>query len=295
MRPSSIQEFAEWFVGRNLGATGDWRAAAEDAQHRLDDLIAADGYPQPAQASESVQAAEQKATIGGDGFFAGIELAVDPSLPPETVEMRSGANRVRLNTSTGEMTAFQAVEERVQPVAGAADARESALQLIREVCNWICDTLSESTTGATVNAVKLARAFKNLSTLSEPKESERDKVDEPILPVVAWLIDSYDSKDKLHQTVELSPLTDDVGMDESSEAWALCTVENAKNAIDKCCAILSTLSEPKESERDKVDAQRYRLVKTMSKEMLLFWRGAYGCADEPIDALRADQEKKNAD
>lgn len=50
------------------------------------------------------------------------------------------------------------------------------------------------------------------------------------LPVVAWLIDSYDRFDKMHQSVELAPLADNV-MDDSSEAEPLCTVASAKSVI----------------------------------------------------------------
>jgi hypothetical protein len=42
-------------------------------------------------------------TIGGDGFFAGCKITIDPSLPPDTIELR-GANIVRGNTRTGEIT-----------------------------------------------------------------------------------------------------------------------------------------------------------------------------------------------
>lgn len=37
------------------------------------------------------------------------------------------------------------------------------------------------------------------------------------------------------------------------------------------------------SEQDKLDAARYRFVKTMDKRALLFWRGAYAYSDKAID------------
>ncbi|MBF8177842.1 hypothetical protein [Herminiimonas contaminans] len=43
----------------------------------------------------------------------------------------------------------------------------------------------------------------------------------------AWLIERYDANDKLVRSVVLAPLTDDVFLDESSEAIALCRVEDA--------------------------------------------------------------------
>lgn len=42
----------------------------------------------------------------------------------------------------------------------------------------------------------------------------------------AWLIESYDANDKLETRVVLAPLTDDVFLDESSEAIALCRLED---------------------------------------------------------------------
>ena len=46
----------------------------------------------------------EKVTIGGDGLFAGIEINIDPTLPADTAEIRSGENRLRLNIKTGETT-----------------------------------------------------------------------------------------------------------------------------------------------------------------------------------------------
>jgi hypothetical protein len=37
--PNKLQEFADYFAQRNVEATGDWRAAVEDVQHWLDDLL----------------------------------------------------------------------------------------------------------------------------------------------------------------------------------------------------------------------------------------------------------------
>lgn len=57
-----------------------------------------------AKASPAVDAgAPYQQTIPGDGLFGGIKVMVDPSLPPDTIEMR-GANRVRLNLTTGQIS-----------------------------------------------------------------------------------------------------------------------------------------------------------------------------------------------
>jgi hypothetical protein len=57
------------------------------------------------------------------------------------------------------------------------------------------------------------------------------------LPIVAWLVDEYDSRDKLHQSVGLSPLASH--LDESAEAEPLCTVESAQAVIDSFAALVA--------------------------------------------------------
>ena len=37
----------------------------------------------------------KEVVIGGDGFFAGCKVYIDPSLPPDTIEMRDGKKVIR--------------------------------------------------------------------------------------------------------------------------------------------------------------------------------------------------------
>lgn len=41
------------------------------------------------------------------------------------------------------------------------------------------------------------------------------------------------------------------------------------------------------ADADAIYKARYEFIKTMPKEMLLFWRGAYGCDDVALDAAMA--------
>jgi hypothetical protein len=52
---------------------------------------------------EKEKAMYTEVVIGGNGFFAGCKIYIDPTLPIDTIEWR-GANRVRLNIRTGEIT-----------------------------------------------------------------------------------------------------------------------------------------------------------------------------------------------
>jgi hypothetical protein len=61
------------------------------------------------------------------------------------------------------------------------------------------------------------------------------------------------------------------------------TIKQIYSKAVEVCARKSTAT----SAADTMDAARYRFVKTMSKEMLLAWRGMYGCADEAVDQAMA--------
>lgn len=49
----------------------------------------------------TVPPAMQEIEIGGDGFFAGLKIIVDPNLPPDTIALRSGEKWMQVNLKTG--------------------------------------------------------------------------------------------------------------------------------------------------------------------------------------------------
>lgn len=53
------------------------------------------------------------------------------------------------------------------------------------------------------------------------------------LQTVARLVDKYDSRNKLRQSVYLSPLTDRVTLSEADEANALCLISDAQDAMEE--------------------------------------------------------------
>lgn len=61
---------------------------------KLVDLI--DAKLKQAYEQGKKDAAIKEAVIGGDGFFAGCKVYIDPSLPPNTVEMRFGKKVVKM-------------------------------------------------------------------------------------------------------------------------------------------------------------------------------------------------------
>jgi len=78
------------------------------------------------------------------------------------------------------------------------------------------------------------------------------------MKTVAWLVDQYDRKDRLHQSVHLSPLDDSITLDEGDEAWALCKSADITAiiaaTIEKCAVIAESKCVcDSEGEQDAVD------------------------------------------
>lgn len=53
--------------------------------------------------------------IPSDGVFGGLTMQVDPSLPPNVMEMRSGTQRIRYDGSTGQFTTVATVPPELVP------------------------------------------------------------------------------------------------------------------------------------------------------------------------------------
>jgi hypothetical protein len=108
-----------WLFTKNgLAVKGEGKTDAE-ALAQVDAAIRALKDASPAdQGAREVEIKE--------GFFSGCKVQIDPSLPPDTVEMR-GANTVRLNMTTGEVTEVSATE----PMPGLMALPDGSAELRR--------------------------------------------------------------------------------------------------------------------------------------------------------------------
>lgn len=61
--PVALKEFADWFSERNVEATGDWRAAVEDTEHKLADLLASPVVAQGWQATTTNRVFDETALL----------------------------------------------------------------------------------------------------------------------------------------------------------------------------------------------------------------------------------------
>lgn len=116
--------------GVSVGKPGAW------ARNSLVELYTANQYRQGqieliAPYAERIRQLERELAarevyevpIPGDGVFGGMKMKIDPTLPPNTIEMR-GANRVRINLRTGAMTEVRELAERKPASIDTAEFRK---------------------------------------------------------------------------------------------------------------------------------------------------------------------------